>query len=203
MARIDIKKQMKDLYYPGGKEIRFLDVPELNFIAIDGIGDPNKPPYFQAAESLFSIAYTIKFMVRKGTAIDFAVMPLESLWWADNPADFASEKRDGWKWTALIMQPEYVTEKFFQSAVEKLKSGRNPPALAKARFGPFREGFCAQLLYRGPYSEEGPTITGIHDFIRQQGYKLRGKHHEIYLNDPNRTQPKNLRTILRQPVESV
>ena len=203
MVKIDIKKQMMDLYSPRGKNIQFLDVPEMNFIAIDGTGDPNKAPYFQAAETLFSIAYTIKFMVRKETGTDYGVMPLESLWWADNLADFATGKREGWKWTALIMQPEHVTEKFFNSSVEKLKTGRNPPALAKARFQAFREGLCAQVMYRGPYSEEGPVITGIHDFIKQQGYKLRGNHHEIYLNDPNRTQPENLKTILRQPVDSI
>ena len=199
MAKIDIKKQMTALYSPRGKDIQILDVPEMNFITEDGTGDPNKPPYFQAVETLFSLAYTIKFIVKRETGTDYGVMPLESLWWADNLADFASGKRDAWKWTAMIMQPECVTESFFNSSVEKLKTGRNPPALAKARFQAFREGLCAQVMYRGPYSNEGPVIMGIHDFIKQQGYKLSGKHHEIYLNDPSRTQPGNLKTILRQP----
>jgi hypothetical protein len=203
MAKMDFKKQMVPLYSPKGKEIQVLDVPEMDFIAVDGVGDPNKSPYFEAAETLFSIAYTIKFMVRKETGIDYGVMPLESLWCADNMADFAEGKRDNWKWTALIMQPECVTETFFRSAVEKLKTGRNPPALAKARFEAFREGLCAQVMYRGPYSEEGPVITGIHEFVANYGYKLRGKHHEIYLNDPHRSRPENLKTILRQPVEKI
>ena len=62
------------------------------------------------------------------------------------------------------------------------------------------EGRAAQLLHVGPYADEGPAVQRLHDFIADQGLTATGRHHEIYLNDPGRTAPEKLKTILRQPV---
>jgi len=53
------------------------------------------------------------------------------------------------------------------------------PALSKLRFERFCEGLAAQVLHIGPYSAEGPRIERLHSFIEEQGYRVRGKHHEI------------------------
>ncbi len=201
MEKIDFKKQMASFYNPGAKAIQTVVVREMNFVMIDGTGDPNQSLYQEAIEALYSISYALKFAVKKETGIDFTVMPLEGLWWSKDVTDFTAGNRDGWLWTSLIMQPEYVTQVQFHSTIEKLKTTRHLPALSRARFEPFHEGLCAQNLYVGPYSEEGPVIRQIHEFITGNGYQPRGKHHEIYLSDPRRSKPEKLKTILRQPME--
>jgi hypothetical protein len=176
---------------------------EKKSLMIDGQGDPNISKDFQeGAEALFSLSYTLKFMIKKGErGIDYAVMPLEGLWWTDNMAEFNVENKDAWKWTLMIMQPEYITPEYVKTAIEAVKKKKDLPALPNVRFEVYREGQAAQIMYIGPYSEEGATIEKIHAAIRERGSELRGKHHEIYLGDPRRTAPEKLRTIIRQPFE--
>ena len=201
MEKVDLKKELKDLYNPSAKEVVAVDVPVMNFLLIDGEGSPASPQYREAIEALFSVSYALKFMVKKGKGVDYAVMPLEGLWWMDDMTKFTAEQKDQWKWTALIMQPKYVTAEDFKAAVEQTKKKKNLPALPKLRFESFHEGKAAQIMYIGPFSAEGPTIAKIHAFITSSGYALSGKHHEIYLNNPATTAPEKLKTILRQPMK--
>ena len=200
MEKIDIKKKLANLYAPGTKTVQTVTVPKMNFIMIDGTGNPNNRAYQQAVEALYTLSYTLKFTIKKESGVEYSVMPLEGLWWAQDMPDFQKGNKDNWQWTAMIMQPEYVTEKLFRSAVDKVKADKNPPALSEARFEAFDEGLCAQIMYIGPYAEEGPIISRIHEFIADSRYQLRGKHHEIYLGDPRRSKPEKLKTILRQPM---
>jgi len=203
LTKIDVKKQLKHLYNPSAKQVTLADVPEMDFLMIDGEGDPNTSEAYQnAVEVLFAASYTLKFMVKKGeSGIDYTVMPLEGLWWVEGMTQFSLENKDAWKWTAMIMQPEYVTQGLVAEAVKQVEKKKGLPSLSGIRFEVFHEGAAAQIMYFGPYPEEGPTIERIHDFIRDQGYRLRGKHHEIYLSDPRRTAPHKLKTIIRQPFE--
>lgn len=203
MKKIDLKKELKHLYGASRKEAVIVDVPEMNFLTIDGAGDPNTSQEFKdAIEALYGVSYTLKFMIKQGeTAVDYGVPPLEGLWWADDMAVFSTGEKDKWKWTVMIMQPEYVTEDLFDKAVQQVEKKKNPPALSKIKFEGYHEGLSAQVMHLGPYSEEGPTIQKLHDFIKEKGYELRGKHHEIYLSDPRRSAPEKLKTIIRQPVK--
>ena len=201
MEKRDYKKELKHLYLPSAKEVVAVDVPAMNFIMVDGRGDPNTSQEFQdAVEVLYGLSYSAKFMVKKGGVADFVVPPLEGLWWADDMADFTASRRDNWKWTAMIMQPPYVNEEIFERSREELKRKKDPPGLPKARFESFEEGLCAQIMYIGPFAEEGPTIEMLHAYIARSGHTLRGKHHEIYLSDFRRTAPEKLKTVLRQPM---
>ena len=201
MVKIDFKKELKHLYSPSAKEVVAVDVPVMNFLLIDGERDPNTAQqYRDAVEALFSVSYTIKFMVKKEAGVDFGVMPLEGLWWVDDMTKFSTERKDEWKWTSMIMQPKYVTPEHVNTAVEAVRKKKNLPALSKLRFESFHEGAAAQIMHIGPYSAEGPNIAKIHTFIRNSGHALSGKHHEIYLNDARRTAPEKLKTILRQPM---
>lgn len=201
LNKIDLKKELKELYNPSSKEITIVEVPEMNFLMIDGTGDPNTAQeYKDAVEALFSLSYTLKFMIKKTKEIDYAVMPLEGLWWADDMSKF-TESKNKWKWTAMIMQPEQVTKNLVTTATEDLKKKKKLPALSKIRFQSFHEGKSAQIMYFGPYANEGPTIQKIHEFIKQHEAALAGKHHEIYLSDPRRAAPEKLKTILRQPMK--
>ena len=140
-------------------------------------------------------------MIKKGRGVDYAVMPLEGLWWMDDMAKFSAQSKDQWKWTAMIMQPQYVTAEDYKAAVEQVRKKKNPPALGKVRFESVKEGPAAQIMYIGSFADEGPTIQKIHAYIQSSGHQLSGKHHEIYLNDPSKTAPEKLKTILRQPMK--
>lgn len=207
MKKVDLKKELKQLYNPSAKEITLVDVPAMNFIMIDGSGDPNTAPEYQAAvEALFSISYGIKFAVRKEQEIDYGVMPLEGLWWTEDMSHFSITNKDNWKWTAMIMQPDYVTLEMFEDVRQQVGKKKSLPALSRTRFENFQEGQSAQILYIGPFSAEGPTIQKIHGFINGRGYSFDGlvqKHHEIYLSDFRKTAPEKLKTVLRQPFHPI
>ena len=201
MDKIDFRKELTHLYDPSVKEVSVVDVPAMNFMLIDGEGAPTSPQYSDAIEALFGISYSLKFMVKKSSGIDFSVMPLEGLWWVDDMTKFSSERKDEWKWTAMIMQPKYVTADHVKVAVEQIKKKKDLRALQKVRFENFKEGLAAQIMYVGPFSAEGATIAKIHAYIQNSGHTLSGKHHEIYLNNPVTTAPEKLKTILRQPMK--
>ena len=201
MAKIDFKKQLKHLYSPSAKQPSLVDVPEMNFLMIDGSGDPNTcQEYQEAIPALYAASFTGKFAVKKARGIDYVVPPLEGLWWAEDMAQFGTADKDSWLWTAMIMQPEWVTPALVADVITQLQAKKDLPALAKMRLESYAEGLSAQIMYVGPYSEEGPTIEKLHQFIADSGHELRGKHHEIYLSDPRRTQPEKLKTVIRQPV---
>ena len=200
MKKIDLKKELKSLYLPSAKAVALVEVPAMNYLMIDGEGDPNTSKAYAAAiETLFAVAYTVKFAVKRTQEIDYGVMPLESLWWADDMAAFSTGDTSKWKWTALIMQPSFVTSAIVVAAIADVKKKKNPPAIGKARFESLSEGTCAQTLHVGPFSEEGPTIERVHEFIRARG-KLVGKHHEIYLSDIRKAAPEKWKTVVRQPM---
>jgi hypothetical protein len=144
--------------------------------------------------------------MKKEQGIDFGVMPLEGLWWTDNMSLFTATNKDIWKWTAMIMQPDNVTHELFDIALQQVERKKSLPALSRSRFLSFREGQSAQIMFVGPYSTEGPIIEMIHKYIKDLGHSFDGlkqKHHEIYLSDPRKTAPDKLKTIIRQPYESI
>lgn len=201
MTQLDLKKDLKDLYRATAKSVVIVDVPEFKFLMIDGEGDPNtSPAYAEAVQALFSVAYTAKFMVKKGPmTLDYAVMPLEGLWWADDMRAFATADKTQWQWTMMIMQPDLVPDELVHEAIGEVLKKKKLPGVDRLRLERFTEGRCAQVLHVGPFSEEGPAIERVHDFINERS-GLRGKHHEIYLSDVRRADPAKWKTILRQPM---
>ena len=200
--KIDLKKTLKDLYQASAKEPAVVEVPPLRYLMVDGEGDPNTAPaYAEAIEALFSVSYTAKFMLKKGPqAIDYGVMPLESLWWSHDLSAFRTGAKDRWKWTAMILQPDFVSDGLIGEAVDEVRKKKKLPGVDRLRLESLTEGRCAQILHVGPFSEEGPTIERLHAFITERS-ALRGKHHEIYLSDLRRTEPAKWKTIVRQPME--
>ena len=204
MKKIDYKKELSRLYKVSSKKVEFIEVPEMNFLMVDGTGSPDSNKYKEAIEALFAVSYTLKFMIKKSDLqIDYGVMPLEGLWWVDDMSKFSIDKKEDWIWTAMIMQPEIVTKSLVETAIEQVKIKKNPKALSKIKFQVFQEGKSAQIMHIGPFSEEGPTVQKVHDFIVENKGKLKGKHHEIYLSDIRRAAPEKWKTIIRKPwVES-
>jgi hypothetical protein len=202
--KLDCKRELKDLYGPRTGPPKIVDVPELSFLMVEGIGDPNiSPNYVEAVEALFAVSYRVKFAVKWGSeGIDYRVMPLEGLWWVDDLSKFSLGDKSSWSWTAMIMQPDVVTDELVRRSILEASTKKPLPAAAKLRFLRFEEGLAAQVLHTGPYGAEEPTIERLHAFIVEAGHRLRGKHHEIYLSDPSRVDPLRLRTIIRQPIAS-
>lgn len=206
MTNIDLKKDLKQFYQARAQAVALVNVPPLRYLMVDGQGNPNTAPaYAQAIEALFAVSYTAKFTVKKGPlAIDYAVMPLEGLWWADDMSVFASDAREAhmndWQWTMMVLQPDFVTDAMIDAAVQEVKKKKALPALDLLRMETYCEGLSAQVLHVGPFTEEGPTIAKLHAQIAQHG-SLRGKHHEIYLSDIRRAAPDKWKTILRQPLQ--
>ena len=200
--KIDYKKQLKHLYSPSAKKVEIVEVPQMNFLMVDGEGDPNTSQSFSdAIEALYPVSYTLKFMVKNGEiVIDYGVLPLEALWWADDMSAFTTEDKDAWKWTLMIMQPEFITLKMVKEATQEVERKKNPVSLPLVRFETFEEGKTAQIMHIGPFSEEGPTIEKVHLFIKDNGSHRIGKHHEIYLSDIRRAAPEKWKTIVRQPM---
>ncbi|MBT7618583.1 MAG: hypothetical protein HN590_14990 [Calditrichaeota bacterium] len=202
MKKIDFKKELKHLYKPTVKKFATVEVPDTNFIMIDGIGNPNtEKTYAEAVQVIFGLSYTIKFMVKKGDLqIDYGVLPLEGLWWMDDMSRFSVDTKDEWKWTMMIMQPEFITRDIYDHAIKELIRKKNPSNIAQVRFEPYSEGLSAQIMYIGPYADEEPAIKKLHEYIHDEGFNRYGKHHEIYLSDPRRSKPEKLKTVLRQPM---
>ena len=202
MEKIDCKKQLKHLYEPSIKKVEIVEVPRMNFLMVDGAGDPNTAQSFgEAIEALYPVAYTLKFMVKKGPlALDYGVLPLEALWWAVDMSAFSMGNKDAWLWTVMIMQPEFITREMVDEAMEEVARKKKPAALPLVRFESFMEGKAAQTMHIGHFSAEGPTIEKVHSFIENNGGSRVGKHHEIYLSDLRRTPPEKWKIIVRQPM---
>ncbi|MFQ6096111.1 MAG: GyrI-like domain-containing protein [Armatimonadota bacterium] len=203
MAKADHKRLLKHLYSASRNKPVVVDVPEMSFLMIDGRGDPQASQHFQnAVAALYAVSYALKFMLKNADPpLDFVVMPLEGLWWTEGAGEFRFDDRDQWRWTLMVMQPEPVTAGLFARAVEQVARKKDLPALSEVRFESLHEGLSAQMLHVGPYSAEQATISTLHEFVREQGRRLRGRHHEIYLSDPRRTAPERLKTILRHPIQ--
>lgn len=207
MPKVDLKKENKELYNPSAKEVSIVDVPEMSFLMIDGKGNPNTSQEYQdSIEALFSVSYKVKFISEKENSQDYVVMPLEGLWWVENMEDFNILDKSGWKWTAMIRQPDFITKDMIKKAIQEVEKKKKPPALSRIKFQSLHEGLSAQIMYIGPYSQEGPTVGKLHNFIEEKGYEFNGslpgeKHHEIYISDMRRTKPGKLKTIIRQPMK--
>jgi hypothetical protein len=202
MEKTDFKKTLKPLYGPPAGKFVAIDVPPMQFVKVDGEGDPNTAPsYRTAVERLYGVSYAMKFAAKATLAKDYVVPPLEGLWWADDPESFVTRDKDRWRWTMMILVPDFITRDMFDAAAEKTarKSGDAPQSLRMERYN---EGLCLQTLHVGSYDDEGPVLARLHKIVMPDGkMDFNGPHHEIYLSDPRKTAPSRLKTILRQPVK--
>ena len=206
--KIDFKKSL-DSYQARKGTFRLLDVPERHYLMVDGHGDPNASPAFaEAIETLYPVAYGLKFASKNDLGRDYVVPPLEGLWWAEDMASFTTARdKTRWSWTLMLLVPGWLGTAEVEAACETArakaaaKSTAPPPRLDSLRLQTLAEGRCAQTLHVGSFDAEGPVLTEMHtSFIPDQGMALAGTHHEIYLSDVRKTAPEKLRTILRQPV---
>ena len=204
MEKYDVKKHHRELYAPSRKDFSRVDVPEQQFLAVDGHGDPNTAlSYRQAIEALYPVAYTLKFD-SKSAGRDFVVAPLEGLWWAEDNTVFTARDKDAWSWKMMISLPEWITSQLLERAVSKVSSKKDLSAVRSLRLLTLTEGPAVQILHIGSYDDEGPTLERLHhEYLPANGLDFNGHHHEIYLSDARRTPTAKLKTVLRQPVKLV
>lgn len=203
MSKVDFKKEYKDLFSASKKDFEEVNVPELQFLQVDGMGNPNSSPaYTRALDALYALAYKVKFYSKMELGKDYVVPPLEGLWWSDDMASFASGDKDSWKWTMMLLTPEWITAEEVENARAEVAAKKNPEALSEVRLETCEEGLSLQIMHLGPYDAEAPTLKRLHEeFMPANGFVPDGLHHEIYFNSPTRVAPEKLRTILRQPVK--
>lgn len=214
MKTLDLKKQYKGLYQPSAKQPMLVQVPNLQFAMIDGAiekgSEPGKSPSFaEATQTLYSLSYTLKFMLkkRKTNAIDYPVMPLEGLWSVEDGM-FDIFRKDNWSYTLMILQPDAITPDIFEEAREQVRKKKGDTGmLSKVRLAQFEEGLCVQVLHIGPYVTEPATVDQMRAFAQENGFKdnvgPNGKHHEIYISDPRKAAPDKMKTVLRHPVVKI
>lgn len=215
MEKVDFRKRYKDLYLPK-REPGFLTIPPMNFIMVDGKGNPNDEggEYKKAVELLYALSYTIK-MSKMNTAVpvgyyDYVVPPLEGLWWLNDNTHSDFKQKEKYCWTSMIRQPEFVTTKVIDWALSEVAKKKPDLDVTKARLQTLSEGLCVQMMHFGPYDDEPASLKIMDDFINQQGLAIDigtvlddgtiRRHHEIYLGDPRKTTPEKLKTVLRTPV---
>lgn len=200
LTKIDFKREDRELYSPTGHPV-LVDVPEFQFLMVDGCGRPGRSREFEAGvELLYTLSYILKFSLKRTIGLDWVVAPLEGLWTPEEGLVASATGAGDWQWTLMIRQPDQLTPAHLDQA--RQQAGARPECVpaARARLERFAEGRCAQLLHVGPYEEEGPSLDLLREFVHAEGFEPHGRHHEIYLSDPARTAPERLRTVLRQPV---
>lgn len=205
----DYKKEYKEFYLPKTKP-ELVEVPEMNFIAVRGKGNPNedKGAYKEAIGLLYGIAFTIK-MSKKGNHkmdgyFDYVVPPLEGFWWQEGVEGVDYSRKEDFCWISVIRLPDFVTEADFQWAVDEAQRKKKQD-YSKVEFLTIREGLCVQCMHIGAYDDEPATIAAMEQFMKEQGYEndfsANRRHHEIYLSDARRVAPEKLKTVIRHPVK--
>lgn len=204
----DYKKEYKEFYLPP-KKPQIITIPPMNFVAVQGKGDPNDPEgeYQAAMEILYGIAYTIKMSYKGSHKIEgffeYVVPPLEGLWHQPDMDGVDYAHKETFEWTSMIRLPEFVTREEFDWAVQEATTKKKMD-FSKAEFFVYDEGLCVQCMHIGPYDTEPETLAQMDAFAAEQGYATdfsQGRfHHEIYLGDPRRTAPEKLKTVLRHPI---
>jgi hypothetical protein len=181
---------------------QLVDVPDLQYLMIDGHGDPNTAAYGDAVSALYPVAYALKFASKRVLDRDYVVMPLEGLWWAEDMAAFTTARDEArWSWTLMIMVPGWTTPAMVADALDRVARTDRPARLDDLRLETLSEGRCVQALHLGSFDDEAELLRRMHEeFVPAHGLRMVGRHHEIYLSDPRRVEPAKLRTILRQPV---
>jgi len=207
IPKLDLRRQYKELYLPSVKEVVLVDVPELLFIALEGVVKAGARPgesesFLEAMAALYAVGYRLKFMskLRNENPIDFTVMPVEGLWSTESGTRFDFSWREPSNYTLLLMQPDHITSEMFEQAVADSRSRRPNPALNHIRLELWHEGPSVQIMHIGPYADEPATLEKIDAFVEEHGYELHGRHHEIYLGDPTRSKPEKLKTVLRHAI---
>jgi hypothetical protein len=199
--KIDLCKMYKE-QYAAPKQPVLVEIPQAKYLAITGRGEPGGKEFSSKIGALYGMAYTIKMTYKFSGKQDYAVCKLEALYWLDgNSTDFANAPREKWNWKFINRVPDFINDDDLENAAKKLLEKGKEPEVKQVKLELISEGLCVQALHVGPYDRECETIDKMMKLADEQGMEFHGMHHEIYLSDPRRIKPENLKTILRMPVK--
>lgn len=198
-----IRKEYKKQYDASTKRIDVIDVPEFNFIMVDGIGNPNVEEFKLKSEALHILSKAIKDYFKEIHDLLYLISPLEGIWDTYDNSQFDVTRKKMIKFTLMIAQPKALDEQTFEEIKEYIAAKKDNPYILDAYLKVVGEGKSVQMLHKGAYNTEINTTKQIMEYITIQGMKLIGLHHEIYLNDPEKVTPDKLKTIVRYAVEGV
>lgn len=198
----DLHKRLKELYLPPEGQFTLVDVPKIDYLVVDGEGDPQGEAYARAMKWLFSVVHLIKPLVKARMGKNFVEPPLEGLYWAENEKDFASRNVDRYLWRVMIVFIEkWITQADLANAIAEAEK-KLGPAPTTLRMKSLHEGKSVQIMHVGDYDGIGNVCDKLYKkFLPENNLQPNGHYHEIYLNDPNRTAPKKRKTVIRQPVK--
>lgn len=205
----DYKKEFKEYYMPKSKP-EIIEIPQMNYIAIRGKGNPNieNGEYQQAVAVLYAISYTLKMSYKGNYKIDgyfqYVVPPLEGFWWQDGIDGVNYANKDEFNWISVIRLPDFIKREDFEWAKEEAQLKKDIDC-DKAEFLSIEEGVCVQIMHIGSYDTEPISVRMMDEYIKERGYEndINNKrlHHEIYLSDPRKTDISKLRTVIRHPIK--
>jgi len=177
-------------------------VPARMVLEIEGQGAPGGELFQRSIAALYGVAYTLKFTRKRAGRGDFKIGALEACWWAGGgEAAFDRTPREEWRWRLRLAVPEDVDRKEVSAAIATAtgkKGGRleGSPEAAQVTRERVPAGRWGRVLHLGPYAAEGPSIARVVAAIEREGGAPGPDHVEIYLNDPRRTAPQKVRTVL-------
>jgi hypothetical protein len=202
METEDSKKEFNRLYRATTKRIDEVDVPAMKFIMVDGDCQGSNFQEFRIGiQGIFTLSKAMKAAIAKTKiGFEYAVMPLECLWWVKGMDGYTPDNREEWRWILMMVQPEYVTSALAREVLSHMDRDKDLPGISKVRFGVFTEGLAVQTLHNGARADKWTTIDRLRSFIERKGYEVRGRHHEIYLSDPRTISPERMKMILRLPI---
>jgi hypothetical protein len=203
----DVPADYRDELVARSDRIRLLEIPERRYLALEGTDAPGGRAFQDAIATLYPVAYTLNFSLRK-RGIQAPVGALEGLFWIGEPGPMppellaaTPERSPDWTWRLLLPVPDPAGEDEIAAARDAVARKQRPPRLGDLRWEAWAEGRAAQIMHLGSYDAEAPTIRRLHAAIAERGLHMRGCHHEIYISDPRTTKPERVRTVIRQPVQ--
>ena len=187
-------------YYKAKQTPAIEEFSAYDYLTIQGQSAPEDKLFTGAIETIYPVAYAIKFIC-KGREQDFVVPKMEGQWWVEDERPFEQVPRYAWHWRILIRMPDFVDKSTFATAINNLKTKGKPIRLEDVKFEKIDEGKCVQMLHIGSYEEEQETIRQIFQKIEEENLRINGHHREIYISNPMRTPAWKLKTIIRYPVK--
>lgn len=196
-----IRKEYKKVYDATTKRIDIVDVPEFNFIMIDGIGNPKVEEFRLKKHALKILSQEIREYFKREKDLIYLISPLEGLWDTYDNSQFDVTRKKMIRFTLMMAQPKLLDEQTFEAIKQETANKKDNPYIVDVYLKKFKEGECVQTLHKGAYNTEINDTIKIMEYITIQNMKLTGFHHEIYLKDEEKVDEEKLKTIIRYAIE--
>lgn len=200
--KTDFTEKFSDLFSASQDVATIIDVPKLTYISIQWVGRPTKDSrqFMDGMQFLSWIAFSLKFRLKRMEQEwfnDYQMPPIQSFW-SKLDCEWCDQERQ-----LNLLQPNLIDQNMVTKMVEIARMKEKKKRLPTVTVASWKEWPSIQILHRGAYEDVGQTIEKLKSQASEHGYKLTGRHHEIYLNDSRRNKPDYLETIVRYQIQKV